>query len=484
MPSTIKKPKQKKPSKSEEDELNKMDFWYSWYSWSECKMAKCYDEERNFFPEPGPSTLNYYENDDLTGYYRPLSKSKTVNKTKKSNARFTSGKKRPNNSPLTKCSMRKSKQQKLNADNIDSPSMNGLQSTNTPSDDSDWENDIHVQSFYEQSFVQNTPTQAHSPILFDSTNGKDTESVANTTISTPVIAKFIKNLQNSSSDLKIRRKATDVCTIKPMKCTPRPIEINNALNSNEFPKVINKVPFYSDPNDVIANSSKKEIGNTVLHLTGNALNNCDDFNSKLNVVGMYKWQQLIAMNKIRTSDTSKRIRDLKTLNDPNSVRKLLAKEKLVRMTTHEKPPTNLMVNDWLKIRAKTNQKKCKSELLYQTLNGNGENDDNESPEKIQREKTLVALDYGGDDETSTQNDNKGDIFRLLRSKKEITVSFLPKRNTVLKSQSDDENKVCVVSDDDGNNNYDNDDGDDDDVVCLDDAKQEQVSSFAKLVRFT
>lgn len=71
MPTAAKKRKFK-PQPSNEG--NKIDSIYSWYEWSDCEIAKRYDEERNFFPQPGPSNLNYYEDDNL----RPIEPSKVA----------------------------------------------------------------------------------------------------------------------------------------------------------------------------------------------------------------------------------------------------------------------------------------------------------------------------------------------------------------------------------------------------------------------
>lgn len=40
--------------------------------WSTCEVARQFDMLHNFFPEPGPSHVNYYEKMELSGYYGPI----------------------------------------------------------------------------------------------------------------------------------------------------------------------------------------------------------------------------------------------------------------------------------------------------------------------------------------------------------------------------------------------------------------------------
>lgn len=485
---TAKKPR--KPRKRDDDELNKMDTWYSWYKWSDCKLAAQYDKERHFLPQPGPSNLNYYEDDKLIGYYRPVTKhttkinesiSKSVDNVERSVA-----KKRLSNTPPQRKSSRKAKLQKFNDGDL--AIVNGISSPNL-SEDSDCETDIHMQSFYEQSFIQNAPTptpsggfltcdESDDDIYNGNNSNSQAESLANTTISTPVISKFLENLKNSSSELKVNRlrpqkqnEPNDRCTIKPSKRAPHPSDVNNVLNSHELPKVIHSVPFYSDPNDVIANNSKKEIGHTVLQLTSNSVADCDEFQSELNVVGIGKWQRLIGMRAIRCSQ---RILDGKVLQNENTIRK----EKSVLISPSYMPPTKDNVNKWLDMRAQLNIKKRTIEQQKQMMNGH---DHDDSPQKIRREKAIAALIEQNDDiedVSPTINDSKDELMRVLRSKKDITVSMVPKRGKakILKSQSDNENKIQTDSDDDN------------DVVCLDDEsitiKRQPANSVTKLVRST
>lgn len=461
-----------------EDDMNKMDFWYSWYAWSDCKLAEKYDKERNFYPQPGPSNLNYYEDEDLTGYYQPIKKSSTRTQTQ-SNA-----KKSAQNTQHQRQSLRKVKLQKDNIIKEKSPELN---EPSALSEDTDWEDDILVQSFYEQSFVQNsqTPT-ARYPLLQNYTNTKlssvtnrsngqesdinwsPNEKDSKTTPSTPLLAKLMENFKKSSSETKIlkRRKPNGLCTIKPIENSSCPNDIERALESHKIPKMIHKVPYYSDSNDIVANNSKKEIGLTVLQLTGDAVNNCDQFSSELNVMSMNQWQKVIALQSKRGSQ---RIHDNKHVDDSNSVRKLLASNKanIISIKPAEQPPSNESVTKWLNIRAKTSQKKRTSERLQ--TNNEYVNID-ASPIKFVQEKMTTALNHSDknddDDVVEVFTTPRDELLAKLHSRSDLSISIVSNHT---KSQN--------------TNGYD----DENDVICLDDAspaKSQNLNSFTKLVRWT
>lgn len=505
---TASKKSARKPRKQDEDELNKMDFWYSWYKWSDCKLAKRYDEERQFFPQPGPSNLNYYEDDIIPGYYRPMDSKQTPERNyltidKAAESRSTAKKRRYSTPPQRNSSLTLAKVQKLNDTKADSPGLFGI---NSPilSENSDGENDIHMQSFYEQSFVQHnaTPTPANGildehtsdDVIFNGEINSQGESLSNTTLSTPVISKFLENLKNSSSELKgegslrpRRQKAPDTCIIKPKTRAPHSNAAKMALDSHEFPKAMHPVPFYSDPNDVIANNSKKEVGHTVLQLTGNGVADCEEFKSQLNLVGIVKWQRLIGMQALRCS---RRIQDSKMLSNEASVRKILAKDKPVLIKPMNRAPSRQEARNWIGMRSRTNQRKQRKSEQCQTML-NGANDDEDSPEKMRREKATAALNECDDDDAKSApypmtNGVQNEMIRALRSNKELTVSLVPKRAgkaKILKSQSDDENKITR-----NNSNGHGSDDDNDDVICLDDVvpakKTQSINSVSKLVRST
>lgn len=492
VPHSVKKAKFKPQPTNDEEGLCKIDLVYSWYKWSDCKLAERYDKERKFYPQPGPSHLNYYEDDDLTGYYRPITNIKTA-KTPQT----TSVQKRKTRGlieSIQKRSLRSAKRQQKDEATAENCSQ-------ASSENSDWENDIHVQSFYEQSFVQKSPEAGDSPI----SNGHAQSSKHKhdeTEISSPILSKLLDNLKNASSESKPKRKCrADACTIRPNDSAPTHRDVKKLLNANEFPEVIHPIPFYSDPNDVIAESSKKEVGHTVLQLTGNGVNDCEEFTSQLNVFGLNKWQSIVANMSVRSSE---RIRENKLLENQNLVRKSLARKTGIQITPKEFPPSKKLVEKWLKRRSKSNGIKRTSARL-KSINIRAIQID--SPERVRREKPISVLnesdvcieidddDDGDDDDievepNSTQkkyNNNHGDVKEItkkiingLLANKELTVTS--KRLTKPTSPSQ-LNGIAIDCND--HDEADDDDDDEDDVICLDDDDDDDLpinkQSVGKLV---
>lgn len=460
----------------EDDDIHKLDALYSWYKWSDCKLALRYDKEHNFYPQPGPSNLNYYEDDDLTGYYIPLKGSKSVTKP------GPQSKKRTNDTSPKKPSSKKSKTRNTSetpaSETVLSPSY---------SNESDWENDVHIQSFYEQSFIKDSPiayTQksppdsiSNSPECHQSTNTTN-DTLENTTIATPILFKLEKGIKYCASEEKPKKSiannvTTDRCTLKFIENIPDPKDIENALDFYQLPKVIHPIPYYSDPADIITENSKKEVGHTVLQLAGNAVNDCEDFKSQLNVAGMQKWQKVIGMQSIR----GLRTRDIKSLEDPNNIRQLLAKEHKIQIAPNEHPPDYFRAKSWLKLRTKTTEKKRSSAHNDEV---NGVIDTNENPAKIQCKPNITnginkPTDKSHRNEDIKRNGTKTDYVNELLSKKHLTVRRITTRQTqsILNKQQTQAQVIDV--------------SDDDDVICLDDTlptNHTNVHSFSQLVGST
>lgn len=448
------KPKSKKFIKQDDDDLEKMDFWYSWYDWSDCKLAKRYDKERNFYPQPGPSQLNYYEDDVIVGYYRSMDKCENEHGKK----RTTPQRQSTRDAKTAKKSSTKNKDKLSN--NVQLSMLD---------EDSDWENDIQMQSFYEQSFVQNATllsnksidgADSNSPNSFNSSvQTVKNESPLNTTLSTPVLVKIIENLKNTSTDLKneLGKNEPDACTIKPKQNAPRPSDVRLALNSHEIPKIVHPVPFYSDPNDVLVENSKKEIGHTVLQLAGNAVNDCDEFESLLNIQGMTKWQRSIGLRSMTRHNNTK------TIDHPNGIRQRLSRSnKIVNLEPSVKPPTKNHVEIWLKMRAQTIENRSKHcEII------NLDDDDDDVKKNINND--IAAIDISKNSEENQQklpsNTLNNDLYKALCSRKELTVSLVSKQKKTeqLKPQSLEAEKQTDS---------------DDDVICLDEPIQSQNNNHS------
>lgn len=442
--------KRSKDCYDEGDDLEKMDFWYSWYEWSDCEISKEYDRERNFFPQPGPSTLNYYEDEVLTGYYRPVVKQTPLNSRLRKRKNTTgSG------------SNRKTKIHKSGIKDFD---------TNDPlsppsSDNSDWENGIEVQSFYEQSFaLQNSGTKfSRSPDFIASPipksspfrNIDENSDPNNISITTPMMARILKNVLDTSTAEKPRKqpKRDNTVTIKPVEKPSNHNETVRTMNAHNIPKVVHPIPFYSDPNDVIADGTRKEIGNTVLQLKGESINDCEEFRSQINVTGIHKWQHLVAatstLRNLRRANNKSKTSD----DDINSARKILTKNnKIIKIKPTLRAPKSKDSKKWLGHLLSVSAIDLDSKNHHQM--------EVDSPVKVRREKATTIL-QDSDDDCKIIDDNlrlngcKSDIHnndhvnRLLHNKN-ITLSVVSKsgkKEAVLSRSSDD---------------------DSDDVICLDD----------------
>lgn len=479
--STSKESKRKKSSTDDDDDddLGKLDMLYSWYKWSDCKISQRYDKERNFYPQPGPSNLNYYEDDDLTGYYKPV---KVKESATRSNRLLS---KRANEKRSTET---KTKERKTSEVHKDSLIVKGLLSPSF-SNDSDWENDIQVQSFYEQSCrkrsilaTQNRADEL-SPISlspeYNETSGEINGAPnMNTTLNTPMMTKFLESIKMPTSEEKPRtmqRASPDRCTIQ-FKNIPSRTNIKQVLNSHQLPKVVHPIPFYSDPNDILAEGSKKEIGHTILQLNGNAVNDCDEFESQLNINGMVKWQSLIA----HQSQRGLRARDKKSHENGINVRGALAKQILVRTKPASLPPNREQAKKWLKMRAKTNDIKRTAAQL-------NNHDRNECPAKIRRENgisnknTSKPIDSIHETQTVKQNGFKEDAMNKLLSKPELTIRRITRQGTKQITQlfSNDENHVQYPDE--------NNDDSNDDVIFMSETlptNRTNDISFGQLVGYT
>lgn len=483
--------KRKRPAKNDDD-LDKLDALYSWYKWSDCKMAQRYDKERNFFPQPGPSNLNYYEEDDIVGYYRPVSDAKTK-KAGATRSNAASSKKDAAKSTEKKTPP-KTRGRKRNDAQSKSPIPKEFQ---WHSDNSDWEDDIQVQSalhesIYEQSFAESlnatvkdspgdippTPPSKTTPFVWNGSNAKKTPknmvSFLDQTIPTPVLSKFMENLKTAASneandDLPIPKsqeiRIIGQCTITPLEIAPQHSDIVEVLDKHELPKMVHPIPHYSDPNDLLADNSKKEVGHTILQLHGNAVNDCEEFQSELSVNGLAKWQRYIA----QPNSTSRATRNAnsKALENAGKCRKLFAREQLTKITPNAVAPTHSETIDWLKERTRTNTSNNNTKKRSSTSINDYESVKN--PAKVQRSNSV--LNQNGSQE-------KDDLVSKLLAKNELTITRITRstKKDVL-SQSTEANQVQKIN---NNNNYKyQNDTDDDDVIILSDnlpAKQAPVTN--------
>lgn len=466
-------PKRKKPRPQNTDDLDKLDALYSWYTWSNCKLAQRYDEERNFFPQPGPSNLNYYEDDDIVGYYRPVGESKkkvTPHSNAASSKKLNAETKTP---PKTRGGRKRNGTQALSP--IPSELLN--------SDNSDWEDDIQVQSIYEQSFAEhlnmtqsphndaNSPLPNHSQCNgYASKTPKTAASFMDTTISSPLLTKFMENVKlaskNEMNDQLMANHEIRIigqCKITPLELAPTHNDVLNEFGTHNLPKMTHPTPFYSNPNDILAENAKKEIGHTVLQLYGNGIDDCEEFRSELSVDGLVKWQRAIP-NGLRIT----RGNCTKTSEMAGKFRKIFARERTTEIVASELPPSHSEAVEWL------NERKTKKRASNDI--------DVVHPAKVQRQNSNHIKMNGVNHHANANGDEKRDVLGELLAKKGLTVTRITRSNKSKNSaipETTDTNRHPDADDDRA------DDHSEDDVLCLSDnlpKKQSISNSFCQVGR--
>lgn len=433
--------------------------------WSECKLAFKYDKERDFYPQPGPSTVNYYEDEDIKGYHRPV-----LQKTKGSSKTIMTVVHTPANQwkrarPISSPPSMKLARPKHSSDNEEAI----IHRTPPKSDGSDWENDVHIQSFYEQSFcgMQNgthtngTNSVNSSPRINDSQNIDPNTGHTSRTSRTPrtprtprIGTQLLASTAIRNSIARKRKRENGVNGISaPDDCAPRRTHINGSLDAHEFPKEIHPKPYYSNRDDALAPNSKKEVGHNVLQLTGNSILDLNPSAGLTDSRNMAGWQKAAATNYIMRSRSNTNRNAIATGNQ----RKAMSTNKSLTVRPNGLAPTAPNVEQWLTQRESArerHQSPTRNVIIIE-----------ESPVKLRREAPTCVLPEN-DDESALQSsvlrksmDNP--VLSGILANKNLTVSVRTKcggRNVVVSKP--EEYVIDVDSDDD--------------VICVDDYQSSQL----------
>lgn len=340
----------KNVAKNRRNRHDSTDFLDTCYNWSKCAVAQRYDTAKNFFPEPGPSTVNYYMDEDLGEYYQPLKVISTSTVTATTNKRAATSKatkaktnkedeesdffasssggvsesdeeekrnKKPNRKRgrvaklVKKSSSKKSK----------------LSQKQTRREENDDE-DIMMKSFYVDSPSMIMTQSPQIDTILPRMNNTPDIDVAKIAQCIPSVIEFDSSPSPSQENLR-------VTTING---APKRLDANTSLDLHELPKVVNKRPFYSDPNDV-PTSSRVEVGHKMLELSGNSINDCEVFKSQLNVIGLNAWRHMSATIISRKSTPKN-----------GEYRVLLASEKRTKISLARKPPNHSDARAWIQNR--------------------------------------------------------------------------------------------------------------------------------------
>lgn len=281
------KDKQEKKDKKKPVQLQDM------YDWSECKVSLEHDKKYNFFPEAGPSHINYYENVSLPGYYAPRSMDDT-----------------------------------MTADNQS-------------------EYDIHIQSLYDASMLQHSPMSqnGHSPNpFFNISDPDDPEPTYSSPfqISTPLLHSIKANFQTSSNRPRNRHEYIAA----PVTITPTAGAVLSDLINYDLPQVVSKSPFYSNCDDV---ANIREVGNHILQIPN--LADCETFESSLISTGLNAWRRSIYTN-IMSMDDKEKLQN-KSLQE---IREFFAVQKRIIIIPNRTPPTVNQAELWLQRDGKEDRK--------------------------------------------------------------------------------------------------------------------------------
>lgn len=373
-------------------------FDFDAYEWSTCLVAYEYDKAKNFFPMPGPSTVNYYENMELPGYYEPLNKPNQRKRKTTDTPLSTPKLSKPKR--LTRRSNRKYTKT--------DPSTEDEEENESPED-----NDIMMQSIYDSSFAFDSPGGMQgqmSPWNHHRNNDEPPATpqdilppcidVDDEHFASPALARMLQPLlgitttdttTNEQSPPKLIVPA-DNCVAEASIPAPSKKAAQAAIDNFEIAKCVNRTPFYGDPHDLNGqHASRMEVGAIVLQIPGNSVSDLPDFQSQLGIVGLYSWRRFALSNVTLNAQSSN---EANALSD-SAMREFLANESRLSIEPYHTPPALREAKLWLK--ARTKQTKLYSTTDESTVATVYQSDE-DSPIKVRHEKPKTILIDGGDDE--------------------------------------------------------------------------------------
>lgn len=385
--STSSKDKQEKKDKKKPIQLEDM------YDWSDCKVAIEHDKKYNFFPEPGPSHINFYENVNLPGYYAPKS-------------------------------------------------MNDTTASDDQLRDDYNEYDIHVQSLYDASILHQSPiSQAtHSPDPFYNLSDQDDEPMSTQSfhVSTPLLRSIKANFQATPS--RFRNVHAFIAT--PVTITPAAGPVLKDLINYDLPQVVSKTPFYSNCDDA---ANTKEVGNHILQIPN--VTDCENFESSLIATGLNAWRRNIYMN-IVSMDNKDELQN----KDLYEIREFFAVQKRIIINPSKNPPTVNQSVLWLRNKREgkedSNEKMEKMDVdndspikvkrekpkIILENGANNEDDDSECDVSLSCSPIFVPSNCK-DSKLVNKHLAKVSKSSMIKAKKSLTFDELKKSNIVRESPS-------------------------------------------------
>lgn len=218
------------------------------------------------------------------------------------------------------------------------------------SDEDDSENSL-LKSFYNQTMIDD----------FQSSDDSETEVIPE---------------QELNDRIKIEKGL--FIAVTPAIEPPDPSTVLDRLSEFGIPLTVNPIPHYSDPKDL---TKKKEVGYNILEIPGNRLNDYEDFESQIfhcNQLDDFRIDLLkneAGINK-------------KIIKSSASIKNYLSSGKCVFIHPCQEPPSYENAVEWLKSDSKHDQQ-----------------NEEQSPIKMKREKILMVLKQDDCSESSNENFN-------------------------------------------------------------------------------
>ncbi|XP_053670865.1 DNA polymerase zeta catalytic subunit [Anopheles nili] len=250
----------------------------------------------------------------------------------------------------------------------------------------DVDSQTHIQSFCEKTLV------CERDVIFSDTDESCSES--------------------RSPEAECRDDADECIMISLQISAPTRDEALQAIDSLEIPAVVNKTPFYGNPADV---TGKKEVGHTVLHITGNSLNDVEEFTSS--IAGLGSLKHLRYNNLQRTFGDS--IDEVLGSAGPKGsssdrIKELLASEDTIAITPSDLPPNRTEANSWLDNRYRKFPEKQQEPM------------ETDSPIKVRTEHTILsvneAIESSQSGPSKIDTESSLNLSVLIASEKNATIT--------------------------------------------------------------
>lgn len=412
----------------------KKKFDFNLYEWASCEVSISYDKIKGFYPLQSTSDVPGI----LIAYFpgrRPKNcelPPKSPTKTPKTSPTKTPRKSAPK-TPSTPGSTPRSNKS------------NGRKRKKTKvfvSDEEDDafydDNDIQIQSFYEEAFSFGASAQTQmenfqqlTPI---SPEPQFFEDYIN--MSTPGITEMLRPIIDHNENAQVGESSAYPedrnSLIEPNQSAPNKIYTRNAIEDFGMPKVINITPFYGDPADLSkGHSSKKEIGNTVREIPDNTLSGLEDFKSLLdtNIIGVNSWRRF-ALSNIVLQD--RRPQEEIAMNN-SEINAFLATQRRMCLGPYQRAPARFDAKVWMKLSKQASDAKKSVARMGTTLTHALPNDDdaNRSP-KSENSVTIIDL----------CDSTTGDTF-LERAMANYVPEEPRKKHFYLDNESNDSDVVIV-----------------------------------------